>query len=474
MKKKIYLYSIIAIVVIGTAGYFLFFNSGSEDITYRTEKITRGDVIVQVRATGTINPVRTVLVGAQVSGIIEKIYVDFNSVVYMGQSIAQIDSTFLYASVKEAEANLERNQAQLNEAQRNLNRTKELFKKDLVSQADLDAAQTSFEAAAAQLKQSEGAVERAMVNLRYAVIRAPINGIVISRDVDVGQTVASSFQTPKMFTIAQDLKNMQVEASVDEADIGQITIGQEVTFTVDAYPQQEFEGKVTQIRLAPVTVQNVVTYTVIISVNNDAMKLRPGMTATATIMVDKRENTLRVPMLATRFQPPAEVMQKINEKQDTKNGDEQIAGLKDESGEIKKDSPKDTETKFPQGSDPRRIFREGGKSSDREFRKDRASWMRSRGENPGRDFRSQAPEKVVLKISRIWILVGGKELKSIKIRTGISDSRWIELIGEQLKEGDEVIVGTIGGNNVASDQQQVNPFGPQRMMIMGGGGSGRR
>ncbi|MBI4811475.1 MAG: efflux RND transporter periplasmic adaptor subunit [Ignavibacteriales bacterium] len=474
MKKKIYLYSIIAIVVIGTAGYFLFFNSGSEDITYRTEKITRGDVIVQVRATGTINPVRTVLVGAQVSGIIEKIYVDFNSVVHMGQPIAQIDSTFLYASVKEAEANLERNQAQLNEAQRNLNRTKELFKKDLVSQADLDAAQTSFEAAAAQLKQSQGAVERAMVNLRYAVIRAPINGIVISRDVDVGQTVASSFQTPKMFTIAQDLKNMQVEASVDEADIVQISIGQEVTFTVDAYPQQEFEGKVTQIRLAPVTVQNVVTYTVIISVNNDAMKLRPGMTATATILVDKRENTLRVPMLATRFQPPDEVLQKINEKQDTKNGDEQIAGLKDESREIKKDSLKDAETKFPQGSDQRRMFREGGKSSDREFRKDRASLMRSRGENPDRDYRSQAPEKVVLKMSRIWILVGGKEPKSIIICTGISDSRWVELVGEQLKEGDEVIVGTIGGNNVASDQQQVNPFGPQRMMIMGGGGSGRR
>ena len=225
--KKLHLYIIVGIVVLGTGGYFLFFNSGSQDIQYRTEKVSRGDVTIQVRATGTINPMRTVLVGSQVSGIIEKIYVDFNSEVKRGQLIAQIDSTSLYASVKQAEANVERTQAQANDAKRNLTRTTELFKKNLVSQADLDAATTAFESSIAQLKQTQAALDQSRVNLRYAIIRAPIDGVVISRDVDVGQTVASSFQTPKMFSIANDLKRMQVEASVDEADIGHLSEGAE-------------------------------------------------------------------------------------------------------------------------------------------------------------------------------------------------------------------------------------------------------
>ena len=186
-----------------------------------------------------------------------------------------IDSTFLNASVKEAEANLERTQAQVNESRRNVNRVKGLFEKGLVSQAELDKAQTDFETASAQFKQTQAALDRARVNLRYSVIRAPIDGIVISRDVDVGQTVAASLQAPKLFSIANDLQLMQVEASVDEADIGQISEGQNVTFTVDAYPEDEFHGKVRQVRIAPVTVQNVVTYTVIIEVPNPDLKLRP-------------------------------------------------------------------------------------------------------------------------------------------------------------------------------------------------------
>ena len=465
--KKRYLYIIVGIVVLGTGGYFLFFNSDSTDIRYRTEKVSRGDVIIQVRATGTINPMRTVLVGSQVSGIIEKIYVDFNSEVTKGQVIAQIDSTSLYASVKQAEANVERTQAQANDAKRNLTRTTELFKKNLVSQADLDAATTAFESSIAQLKQTQAALDQSRVNLRYAIIRAPIDGVVISRDVDVGQTVASSFQTPKMFSIANDLKRMQVEASVDEADIGQILVDQDVTFTVDAYPDDKFQGSVSQIRLSPITVQNVVTYTVIIDVPNPDLKLRPGMTATVSILVNKRENVLRVPTLAIRFQPPQEVLEKMGEEKSKGSDEKQISESKIE----KKDSLQSMDK-------ARRMeFRQGRQEDDQKgCDQKRAEMMQKKfnrqGEHQeGQDNMSRRQSPVV-KMAQIWILEGGKTLKSIKVRTGLNDNRFVEIMTDDLKDGDEVIVGTMNGS-IAMGAQQTNPFGPQRMMMGPGGGGGR-
>lgn len=464
--KKLHLYLIVGIVVLGTGGYLLFFNSGSMDVKYRTEKVSRGDVTIQVRATGTINPMRTVLVGSQVSGIIEKIYVDFNSEVKRGQLIAQIDSTSLYASVKQAEANVERTQAQANDAKRNLTRTTELFKKNLVSQADLDAGTTAFESSIAQLKQTQAALDQSRVNLRYAIIRAPIDGVVISRDVDVGQTVASSFQTPKMFSIANDLKRMQVEASVDEADIGQIVIDQDVTFTVDAYPDDKFQGSVSQIRLSPITVQNVVTYTVIIDVPNPDLKLRPGMTATVSILVNKRENVLRVPTLAIRFQPPQEVLEKMSEEKSKQSSIKQISESKIE----KKDSLQ------PMDKARRMEFRQGRQADDQKgWDQKRAEMMQKKfnrqGEHQvGQDqmFRGKSP---AVKMAQLWILEGGKTLKSINVRTGLNDNRFVEIMTENLKEGDEIIVGTLNGT-IASGAQQSNPFGPQRM-TMGSGGGGR-
>lgn len=440
--KRIYLYIIIGIVVLGTAGYFLLFNSNSDDVKYRTEKVTRGSVVQQVRATGTINPVQTVQVGSQVSGTIEKIYVDFNSEVQRGQVIARIDSTFLYASVQEAQANLERNQAQVNEAERTLARTSELFKKNLVSQADLDAAQTGYEAASAQLKQAQGALDRARINLRYAVIRAPIDGVVISRDVEVGQTVASSFQTPKLFSIANDLKRMQIEASVDEADIGQIKQEQEATFTVDAYPEEQFAGSVSQIRLAPVTVQNVVTYTVIIAVPNPNLKLRPGMTATVSILIEKRDDVLRIPTLAMRFQPPAEVVEKFKT---------------DQTSDTSK--PDASRRRFM-----RRDQEQGGGTEQMQFRR-RESGESQRGERP---FFSRRE----FKTARVWVMEHGKNLMPVTVRTGINDNRYVEVIGDKLKEGDDVVIGMVS-SEVASSTQQ-NPFGPQRMIMGGPGGRGMR
>lgn len=419
MRKK-YVYMLVGVIVVVAGGYFVVGNNGSQEARYRTEKISRGDVVVQVRATGTINPVRTVEVGSQVSGTISKIFVDFNSTVKAGQVVAIIDSTFLYASVKEAEANLERAQAQVNDTKRTFNRTKELFSKDLVAQADLDAAQTNYEQAVAQLKQTRAALDRAIVNLRFSVIRAPIDGVVISRDVDVGQTVAASLQAPKLFSIANDLKNMQVEASVDEADIGQIREGQAVTFTVDAYPDDQFEGRVAQVRLAPITVQNVVTYTIIIEVPNPDMKLRPGMTATVSILIDKRENVLRLPTLALRFQPPADVAEKFQK------------------------SPGDTSQ---QSRRPRMMRREDAQGG---------SWEQ-KGEQR--------------KKMRVWVLQG-KNLKPVQVELGLTDNRYVEATGGSLAEGDEVVLGLMVPDGGQAMQGPTNPF--QQRMPGGGGGSGRR
>jgi HlyD family secretion protein len=451
--KRSYLYMIIAVVVLLSAGYFILRSASEGDVQYRTERVNKGDVVVQVRATGVVNPVQTVQVGSQVSGTIANIYADFNSEVKKGQIVARIDSTFLYASVKEAEANLERNQAQVNEAKRSMERTQELFKKDLVSQADLDAAQTSYEAALAQLKQTQAALDRAKVNLRYSIIRSPIDGVVISRDVDVGQTVAASLQAPQLFKIANDLKHMQVEASVDEADIGQVRVGQNVTFTVDAYPDESFRGRVTQVRLAPVSVQNVVTYTVIIEVDNPDLKLRPGMTATVSVLVDRRSNVLRVPTLALRFQPPADVQEKFAQQQQPAP---------------QQTSPADSAHGSPQRGETMRQTREGGSRAGMQ------TGMQGGAQGERRQWRRDETNPQLRSSSgRVWVLDSAKQLKPITVRTGLNDQRYVEIVGGELKEGDEIVIGSAGGT-LAGGPTQSNPFQQRVLMAPGGGGGGRR
>lgn len=434
MKKKL-IYISIAVIIIIAATYFLFFQSSAEEIKYRTEKVGRGDVVVHVRATGTVNPVTTVQVGSQVSGTLSKINVDFNSQVTAGQIIAQIDSTFLAASVKESEANMERVQAQANEARRNMKRVEELFNKNLVSQAEMDVAQTNYETSLAQLKQAQASLDRAKVNIRYSIIRSPINGVVISRDVDVGQTVAASLQAPKLFVIAHDLKKMQVEANVDEADIGNIEVGQDVTFSVDAHPNREFKGKVTQVRLSPQNIQNVVTYTVIIEVPNPDMKLMPGMTATASILVTEKIDVLRVPALALRFQPPADVVEKI---------EKEIAEKFKSRDTTNNDSKSPDSVSHSNGE--RRMQSFGG------------GFPRGEGRRGG-----------MRQAQRVWVIDENKELKPMPVRTGISDNRFIEVKGGPLKEGDEIIVG-MDMSSAGPMQAQRNPFSPQSPT----GGGGRR
>jgi HlyD family secretion protein len=274
--KKILIISAI-VIVIALAVFILFKDKGNEP-QFRFDKIVRGDIVMAVTATGTVNPVTTVLVGTQVSGTIKQIYVDFNSPVKKGLLIAQIDPAPFEAQVEQAranllsaKANLEKAGATLVDAKRTLDRNKELFLKNLIARSDLDTSETNYEtakaqesAAKSQIAQAEAALKLVETNLQYTRIISPVDGVVISRNVDVGQTVAASFQTPTLFTIAQDLTKMQIDTNVDESDVGKVKVGQDVEFTVDAYPDITFKGRVWQVRNAPITVQNVVTYDVVI------------------------------------------------------------------------------------------------------------------------------------------------------------------------------------------------------------------
>lgn len=283
----------------------LFFACGDKGAKaeYRTETVSRGDIAAAVTASGTLNAVTTVLVGTQVSGTIRNIYVDFNSRVKKGQLIAQIDPDMFEAQAAQAKANVMKAEAQMRDAERTVNRTSELFFRNLIPRSDLDTAETNSESSKAQLELAKAALRLAETNLRYTNIVSPVDGVVISRNVDVGQTVAASFQTPTLFTIARDLTKMQVDTSVAESDIGMVQPGQEVEFRVDAYPDSTFKGRVSQIRRAPITVQNVVTYNVVILVSNGDLKLMPGMTANVSIIIATKQNVVMIPNQALRFRP---------------------------------------------------------------------------------------------------------------------------------------------------------------------------
>ena len=299
------------------AGIFLLllFGCKSDVPSYRTEPVSLGDIQATVTATGTVNAVTTVQVGTQVSGTIKNLYVDFNSRVKKGQLIAQIDPATFEGQVQQAQANLLNAQANLDKAnvslvdtKRTFDRNTELFSKNLIARSDLDTAETNYHSAIAQLASAKAQVEQAKAalevdktNLEYTKILSPVDGVVISRNVDIGQTVAASFQTPTLFTIAQDLTKMQIDTNVAESDIGVVKVGQDVEFSVDAYPDTTFKGKVWQIRQAPITVQNVVTYDVVIQVDNRNFKLMPGMTANVSIIISTRHNVLRITNAALRF-----------------------------------------------------------------------------------------------------------------------------------------------------------------------------
>ncbi len=292
-------------------------NAQANGVKYQTRKVRRCTITEVVEASGTVNPVNTVSVGSTVSGLIKEIYVDFNSVVKKGQILAQIDPANFQASVDQATAqinNAESNLARMNAvtemSRKTYVRYKNLYAKNFIAKSELDQAESDYlsnlaqvGAAKAQIAQARATYNTAITNLGYTKIIAPVDGTIISREIDLGQPVAASFQAPQLFTIAQDLTNMQIEVNVSEADIGKVKVGQEVTYTLDGYPDTDFTGKVTQVRISPTTVSNVVTYVVIVDVHNEDLKLIPGMTANVSIITDKREDVLCVPNVALKFTP---------------------------------------------------------------------------------------------------------------------------------------------------------------------------
>lgn len=403
MKNKKWLWIGLGLLVVMIGVYF-WLKESKDKIQYRTAKVDRGNISVVISATGTLSADTTVQVGSQVSGRISKLFVDFNSEVKKGDLLAQLDPTFLQAALNQARAGVARAQAALNQTQRDYDRMKDLSSKDLIAQAEMDAAVTNFESARANLEQAKAALEGTRVNLNYATIRSPISGIVISRNVDVGQTVAASLSAPILFEIANDLRKMQVKANVDEADIGNVKKGQDVTFRVDAFPNDEFPGTVREIRLAPVITQNVVTYAVIIDVKNPRLKLMPGMTATLSIIVAAKEDVLRVSIQATRFSPPD--AQQMLDSTKTRTQPDSARGVQRQRG-------------------PREAQQGSGKS----------------------------------RRSVVWVLEQDTP-KPRMVGTGIQDGRFVELTRTNLNAGDEVIVG-MTGPQTDSPQTTQNPFAPQ-------------
>ena len=283
--------------------------SSKQEIIYNTDKASKQNVTTSITATGTIEPVTKVEVGTQVSGIIDKIYVDYNSEVHRGQVIAELDKTNLTSELTSAQSNLANAQSNLNYQSANFNRYKTLYDKGLVSANDYEQARLEYEQSRQQVAIQRQNVQKARTNLSYATITAPIDGIVLSKEVEEGQTVASAMSTPTLFLIAQDLTNMRVIADIDEADIGGVKEGQRVTFTVDAYPENTFDGTVTQVRQQATTESNVVTYEVVISAPNDDLKLKPGLTANVTIYTAEKNDVLAVPSKALRFAPAEAMLQ---------------------------------------------------------------------------------------------------------------------------------------------------------------------
>ncbi len=302
--KRLLLFALGLVVVLLAVWWFR--RGGAGDVSYRTAEVTRGAITQAVTATGTLNPVVNVQVGSQISGNVSKLYVDYNSAVKAGQTIAEIEPAIFKAAVTQAQGDLQNAQAGLELAKLNAARMEDLVKKQTTSQSELDSAIATLHQSDANVMIKQGALDRAKTDLDHCTITSPIDGTVISRSVDVGQTVAASLSAPVIFTIANDLAKMQIDTNVAEADVGVIEQGQEVEFTVDAFPNRTFHGQVVQVRNAPTTVQNVVTYDTVIGVNNADLKLKPGMTANVSIVVAKRDNVLKLSNAALRFHPPEE------------------------------------------------------------------------------------------------------------------------------------------------------------------------
>jgi HlyD family secretion protein len=547
MRGKLLLTVILLLGASATVGY-LYYSSRQLPPSYLTARVERGRIATAVNATGTLNAVITVQVGSQVSGTIQKLFVDYNSPVTEGQIIAQIDPASFEARVSQARANVasagaavqvaranvdnsqatietaranidsakasvERAKVGLTDARRTLERNKQLIRQALIAQSELDVAQTAYDAAASQLKQAESqqgaavgqlksataqarlaeaqhaaalaqveqakaALQAAELDLQHTTIRAPVNGIVVSRNVDVGQTVAASLQAPTLFLIAQDLTQMQVDTNVSEADIGRINMGQTATFTVDAFPNTSFSGKVVQVRNAPITVQNVVTYNAVVQVANLEMKLRPGMTANVSFLIAERPGALKVPNAALRFQP---------------DGAAQETGAQDGRGPASGDRTQAMQQRLTQAlslsseqqarlsgilqNTRQQMMRLREQEPAEEERRGRArevqAQTRAQIRNMLTDAQRQQYEELLKnserqrdegsvqgRSGRVWVRTADGTPQPIALTVGISDDSSTEVLSGDLQEGQEVITGVLA--SAKSTSAAPPGFGPRR------------
>jgi HlyD family secretion protein len=432
---------ILAVVVAVVGAIWLFRREHPETPAYQTVVATRGDLMQVVTATGTLNPVTNVQVGCQVSGRISKLYVDYNSRVKAGQIIAEIDPSTYQAAVAQSTADLANAEANLELQQVEYRRSSDLFTNKLISGSDYDTALANLHEAMAMVMIKQASLSNAVANLGYCKIYSPVDGVVISRSVDVGQTVAASFNTPTLFQIANDLTQMQIDSNVAEADIGGVEEGQAVTFNVDAYPYRVFHGAVTQVRNAPTTVNNVVTYDCVIGVENPDYKLKPGMTANPlNIVIAQRQNVLKIPNAALRFRPP-----------------EASPSDKATNAPLPQTTPGSNAVARPAGNlgGPAGFGGAGGGRPPGGFGGGRPGGFGAFGGFGGAGEHGGQPVRTV------YVLSGqGKDatLKPVQIKTGITDGVFSEvLLG--LKEGDSVVTGLAYDNETAG--QARNPFAPR-------------
>jgi HlyD family secretion protein len=457
-----------SVIVIITS--LVFFGSGAchkgeKSYTYETAVVKKGSIINTITATGTVQADTTVMIGTQVSGVIKKIYVDFNSHVRRGQLLAELDKTPLQTQVQQAQASLDDSKSEVEFQTATYERYKALIDKKLVAQADYDQVKYSYDKARANLKTAQAGFDKALVNLGYASIYSPIVGVVLNRAVDQGQTVAASFSTPNLFTIGNDLTQMQVQANVDEADIGQIKKEQPVSFTVDAYPNEVFKGSVRQLRLQPVVTSNVVTYTVILNAPNPDLKLMPGMTANITVLVQKIDSVMTIPGKALRFTPDAAFLAEymknnpVGQRQG-QGGTGRPAGTEGTAGA----GTGTTTVTAPSGTAGNASAGTSQPNANQSQRPDRAAGQGNTGDFQGG---GQAGKKPVI----VWVKSGDK-IHRTRIVTGAIDGSNAE-VKWGLKEGDEVILSmNLAGKSstTTAAAPTTSPFMPTRAPA---GGRGR-
>jgi len=459
MKKKAIVGAVILVVLFGAIlGFTLIKKGKTAQVKYRTEILAKGDVEALVTTSGSLNPVDVVDVGSQVSGKIARLYADFNSKVKKGQLLAELDLELLQAKVDQAESSYKSSVASLDQAklaldngQKKFGRSKELFAKNQISIEEMETAESNYlnakanvVSAESRLSQSESSLKSSKVDLSYAIIRAPIDGIVISRNVNLGQTVAASYQAPLLFKLASDLTKMQLQCDIDETDIGKVKEGQKVRFTVSAYQSETFNGTVRQVRYSPQTVQNVVTYATIVDAENPDLKLMPGMTATVSIIIGEARGVLKVANSALRFTPPLpqEEVQKLLADAGIGGGQRGQQGQRSESAQGQSGQR-------GQGAGQRQGSGQGG-----EMTPERLALIQQAMKNRPRQG------------GQVWVLDELGKLKPFSVRTGITDNTYSELRGGELKEGMKIIIGL--ETAIASSQTQ-QFGGPQQMMRFVGG-----